>query len=257
MFYRVDYTMAVLLAGFLIGLLVGTATEKVAATPLARRYYVAIAILLVLRTSIFAYTMLVSSQGFLATVGGITGDLSSLLFGVLFGLAARRKDTRELLTNPFTLGALYMALAFTFALAGVGKAFSMAPMTDFFTQSGYSVTFLKFIVIAEVFAGIGLLLPWAVVPALIGLTVDMFGAVLTHIHNGDPLNDSTGAIGALIRLFAVGVLWALSRRTGASSPTVRRSILSVAAVGACCLLIAIGGSAALHHLGSAATHLSK
>ena len=256
MFYRVDYTMAVLLAGFLIGLLVGTATEKVAATTLARRYYVAIAILLVLRTSIFGYTILISSQSVLTPVGGILGDLSSLLFGVLFGMAARRKDTRELLTAPSILGALCMALAFTFAIAGVGKAFSMAPMTDFFTQSGYSVTFLKFIVIAEVFAGIGLLLPWAVVPALIGLTVDMFGAVLTHIHNGDPLNDSTGAIGALVRLFAVGVLWTLSRRTGASSPSVRRSILSVATVGAGCLLIAIGGSAALHHLGSA-THLSK
>ena len=257
MFYRVDYTIAVLLAGFLIGLLVGTATEKVAATPLARRYYVAIAILLVLRTSIFAYTMLISPQGFLTTVGGITGDLSSLLFGVLFGLAARRKDTRELLTDASILGALCMALAFTFALAGVGKSFSMVPMTDFFTQSGYSVTFLKFIVIAEVFAGIGLLLPWAVVPALIGLTVDMFGAVLTHIHNGDPLNDSTGAIGALIRLFAVGVLWTLSRRTGASSPTVRRSVLGVATVGVVCLLIAIGGSAAMRHLGTAATPLSK
>ncbi len=256
MFYRVDYTMAVLLAGFLIGLLVGTATEKVAATTLARRYYVAIAILLVLRTSIFGYAILISSQSVLTPVGGILGDLSSLLFGVLFGLAARRKDTRELLTDPSILGALCMALAFTFAIAGVGKAFSMAPMTDFFTQSGYSVTFLKFIVIAEVFAGIGLLLPWAVVPALIGLTVDMFGAVLTHIHNGDPLNDSTGAIGALVRLFAVGVLWTLSRQTGASSPSVRRSILSVATVGAGCLLIAIGGSAALHHLGSA-THLSK
>ncbi|HEY1744049.1 MAG TPA: DoxX family protein [Granulicella sp.] len=257
MFYRVDYTMAVLLAGFLIGLLVGTATEKVAATPLARRYYAAIAILLVLRTSIFAYTMLISPQSVLTTVGGITGDLSGLLFGVLFGLAVRRKDTRELLIDPSIFGALCMALAFTFALTGVGKAFSMAPMTDFFTQSGYSVTFLKFIVIAEVFAGIGLLLPWAVVPALIGLTVDMFGAVLTHIHNGDPLNDSTGAIGALIRLFAVGVLWALSRRTGSSSPSVRRSILSVATVGAVCLLIAIGGSAAMRHLGAAATHLSK
>jgi len=257
MFYRVDYTMAVLLAGFLIGLLVGTATEKVAATTLARRYYVAIAVLLVLRTCIFAYTMLISPQSVLATVGGILGDLSSLLFGVLFGLAARRKDTRELLTDPSILGALCMALAFTFAIAGVGKAFSMAPMTDFFTQSGYSVTFLKFIVIAEVFAGIGLLLPWAVVPALIGLTVDMFGAVLTHIHNGDPLNDSTGAIGALVRLFAVGVLWTLSRRRGESSLAVRNSVMGVATVGVVCLLIAIGGSATMRHLGTAATHLSK
>ncbi len=52
-------------------------------------------------------------------------------------------------------------------------------MTEFFTQSGYSVTFLRFIVIAEIFGGIGLLLPWAFIPALAGLTIDMFGAVLT------------------------------------------------------------------------------
>lgn len=257
MFYRVDYTMAVLLGGFLLGVLLGRKTEPIAAASLARRYYCIVAILLVLRTGIFAYTMLVSPQGFMSTVGGLAGDLLGLLFGVLFGLAVRRKDTRELLTDPSILGALCMALAFTFALAGVGKAFSMAPMTDFFTQSGYSVTFLKFIVIAEIFAGIGLLLPWAVVPALIGLTVDMFGAVLTHIHNGDPLNDSTGAIGALIRLFAIGVLWALSGRKGSSSPTVPNSVLSVAAVGMVCLLIAIGGGAAMRHLGATAMPLSK
>lgn len=257
MFYRVDYTMALLLGGFLLGMLFGRKTETIAAASLARRYYVIVATLLVLRTGIFAYTMVVGPQRFMSTMGGLAGDLLGFLFGALFGLAARRKDTREFLTDPSILGALCMALAFTFALAGVGKAFSMAPMTDFFNQSGYSVTFLKFIVLAEIFAGIGLLLPWAVVPALVGLTVDMFGAVLTHIHNGDPLNDSTGAIGMLIRLFAIGVLWVLSRRRGASSPTVRNSVLSVATVGVVCLLVAIGGSAAMRHLGTAATHLSK
>ena len=256
MFYRVDYTLAVLLVGFLIGMLFGKATENIAVSSLARRYYVVIAALLVLRTFIFAYTMLMAPQGLLTTVGGIIGDLSGLLFGVLFGLAARRKDTSELLTSPSIFGALCMGLAFSFALAGIGKAFSMAPMTEFFTQSGYSVTFLKFIVIAETLAGIGLLLPWAVLPTLIGLTIDMFGAVLTHIHNGDPLNDSTGAIGALIRLFAIGVLWALSRRNGTSSPTVRNSILSVSAVVVVCLLSAIGGSMVMRHLGAAVTHLS-
>ena len=257
MFYRVDYTMALLLGGFLIGLLFGRSTESITASSLGRRYYVTIATLLVLRTGLFICTMLMSPPSFLTAIGSIVGDISGLLFGVLFGLAARRKDARELLTSPSILGTLCMALAFSFVLAGIGKAFAMAPMTDFFTQSGYSVTFLKFIVIAETLAGIGLLLPWAVVPTLIGLTIDMFGAVLTHIHNGDPLNDSTGAIGALIRLFAIGVLWTLSRQRGASSPAVRNSILSTTTVAVVCLLIAIGGSAAMRHLGMAATHLSK
>ena len=257
MFYRVDYTLAVLLAGFLIGLLFSRTTENIATSSLARRYYVAVAALLVLRTGLFACTMLMNPHSFLTTMSGIAGDLLGLLFGVLLGLAARRKDARELLTSPSILGALCMALAFSFALAGIGKAFAMAPMTDFFTQSGYSVTFLKFIMIAEILAGIGLLLPWAVVPTLIGLTIDMFGAVLTHIHNGDPLNDSTGAIGALIRLFAIGVLWTLSRQRGTTLTAVRNSILSVTTVAVVCLLIAIGGSAAMRHLGTAATHLSK
>jgi hypothetical protein len=70
---------------------------------------------------------------------------------------------------------------------------------------------------AEIFGAIGLLLPWSLVPALIGLTVDMFGAVLTHIHNGDALNGSTGAIGLLIRLIAVGVLWTLRPATERAS----------------------------------------
>jgi uncharacterized membrane protein YphA (DoxX/SURF4 family) len=139
-------------------------------------------------------------------------------------------------------------LAFTFALAGIGKAFSFVPMTEFFVQSGYSVAFLKFIVIAEIFGGIGLLLPWAVLPALIGLAVDMFGAVLTHIHNGDPLNDSTGAIGMLIRLMAVGVLFALRQRNGGAQPTVRSSVLRITAATITCLLIAVGGSVAARHL---------
>jgi uncharacterized membrane protein YphA (DoxX/SURF4 family) len=150
--------------------------------------------------------------------------------------------------DPSVLGVLCMALAFTFGVAGIGKVFSMAPMADFFAQSGYSVTFLKFIVISEIFGAIGLLLPWAVVPALIGLTVDMFGAVLTHIHNGDPLDDSTGAIGLLIRLIAVGVLWMLRPRPRAPLTTLRNALLAVAAVVTACLLIAVGGSVAVRHL---------
>jgi len=35
-----------------------------------------------------------------------------------------------------------------------------------------------------------------------GLTIDMVGAVYAHIRNGDPLNDSTGAIAALLAVSA-------------------------------------------------------
>jgi uncharacterized membrane protein YphA (DoxX/SURF4 family) len=247
MFYRVDYAAAVLLAGFLAGLLFSRKAEAIPRARLARGYYGLVASLLVLRTALFACTMLASQQALWSKAGGVTGDLVSLLFGALFGLALRRKDGREFLLHPDILATLCMTLAFTFATAGLGKAFSMTPMTEFFTQSGYSIPFLKFIIIAEVFGGIGLLLPWAFLPALLGLTIDMFGAVLTHLHNGDPLNDSTGAIGMLIRLAAVGVLWMMRPREEGTSRDLRSSLVRVGAIGGVCLLIAVGGGVAMRH----------
>ncbi|QEE30206.1 DoxX family protein [Terriglobus albidus] len=252
MFYRVDYMLAVLFVGFLVGVLLSKAFERVAPYRLAQGYYVAVAALLVLRTGLFACTILMSQQSVWAKMSGGVGDLINLIFGALFGVAVRRKDARELLTTPLLLRALCMGLAFTFATNGAAKAFSMTSMTEFFTQSGYSVSFLKFIMIAEIFGALGLLLPWAVLPSLLGLAVDMFGAVLTHIHNGDPLNDSTGAIGMLIRLAIVGVLWALNRRTQALPHSIRNSILSVGAVALACLLIALGGGAVVRHVSAAA-----
>ena len=250
MFYRVDYILAILLVGFLAGVLSSKAFEKVVPSRLGQGYYVFVAILLVLRTGAVTCAMFMSHQGFWSTAGGMIGDLIGLLFGALFGLAARRKDARTLLTTPSILRALCMGLAFTFALSGIGKAFSMTPMTEFFTQSGYSASFLKFIILAETFGAIGLLLPWAILPSLLGLSVDMFGAVVTHIHNGDPLNDSTGAIGMLIRLAVIGVLWDLSRR---SSKSTRNSILCVGAVALFCLVAAVGGSSAVRHVSAPAT----
>jgi uncharacterized membrane protein YphA (DoxX/SURF4 family) len=142
-----------------------------------------------------------------------------------------------------------VTLAFSFALAGIGKAFAMAPMTEFFSQSGYSVTFLKFIIIAEVLGAIGVLIPWTVMPALAGLAVDMFGALLTHVHNGDPINDSTGAIGSLISIVLLGGLFALRRKDGFRLPTIRGAFIRTAAVTLVCLFIAMIGSAALRHNG--------
>jgi uncharacterized membrane protein YphA (DoxX/SURF4 family) len=248
MFYRVDYVLAVMFAGFFVGALFSRPSANGPPSRLGRGYYVAVVCLLVLRTGAFVGTMLVSHAAAWNTASGLIGDLLGFLFGALFGLAIRRNDSREIITSSPVFGALCITLAFTFALAGIGKAFSFAPMTEFFAQSGYSVAFLKFIVIAEIFGGIGLLLPWAILPALIGLTTDMFGAVLTHIHNGDPINDSTGAIGMLIRLAAVGILLVLRQRNGGVLPTVRSSVLRATAVTIICLLIAIGGSVAVRHL---------
>jgi hypothetical protein len=74
----------------------------------------------------------------------------------------------------------------------------------------------------------------------------MWGAVVTHVHNGDPLNDSTGAINMLIRLTAIGLLVALSPAKQGTSSRLRWRIASVGAVMLACL--AVVGSFAMNRL---------
>lgn len=246
MFYRVDYVISLILLGFLIGLLCGKRTETRAASGIAIAFYVTIAFLLVLAFLANAVLMLHGPDRVWTLTAGVAGSISNVVYGALFGVAARRQQPRDLLAQPSVLAALRMAAAFTFALAGIGKAFSMSYMTGFFTQSGYSVGFLKFIMLAEVLGGVGLLIPWAFLPSLMGLTIDMFGAVFTHIHNGDSLNDSTGAISMLIRLIAIGLIWALSS-AGKSPSSVRRRFVGVCVAVVVSVGIAMSGSIALHH----------
>lgn len=257
MFYQVDYLLALMVAGFLIGAMLSRLAGDVSTSRLARSYYALVAILLVLRVTTFAWTTLANRGGFAGTAGAVAGDMLTLLLGMAFGLAVKRRDARAFLTDRSLIGAFYVYLSFIFALAGIGKAFSMAPMTEFFTQSGYSAGFLRFIVIAELIGALGMLLPWARIPAWTGLTVDMFGAVLTHIHNRDPLNDSTGAIGMLLRLVAVAILWNLQQRDPAARPQVSKVVLRVGVATAICLSIAAGGGALLRHQGLAAIPAMK
>lgn len=242
MFYRVDYVFAVLGAGFLIGLLAGTWTLRFAASRLAQAYFNAVVALLALSSVSLTFRL---TLGHGPAWTGAIGDLSGILYGALFGIAVRRNDRRELLLDRSVLSALAISIAVTFASAGLGKAFSMTPMHAFFAQSGYPDAFLRFIIIAEVLGGLAMLIPCAVPAALAGLGVDMFGAILTHIHNGDPLNDSTGAIAMLLRLGVFSVLWERSRPAAATS--LRGPLLRVAAAALICLLIAGAGGLLLRH----------
>ena len=247
MIYRVDYLLALIFAGLVFGAAFGRLAMKIQPSRLARIYFCTVVALLALRAAAFAAGMLLSSGTFWSTVSSATGDAGNFLFGALFGLAAFRQDRREFLLNTKVYSALCLSVALNFAIAGLGKAFSIEAMVPFFAQSGYSTSFLKFIVIAEVFGGMGLLIPWAMLPSLIGLSIDMFGAVATHIHNGDPIHDSTGAIGMLIRLSTLAVLWAM-RRPARVKASMRASLLGVALGAVACAIVAVSGSALMRHI---------
>lgn len=253
MFYRVDYVVAVMLAGLAFGLLVNQATSNIKPSRLARFYFVIVAILVVLRVVVFACSVVLPGAKVWSIAGNAMGDTSNFLVGFLFGIALLRVDRREILCDPAVYSILCISAGVGFVMTGYAKALYMQGMVQFFTQSGYSVTFLKFIMTAEVLGGAALLIPVTVLPALAGLSIDMFGAVYTHIHNGDPLNDSTGAIATLIRFAVIAALWAWRSRSSDEPGSVRRRLVGVAAVAACCAVVAVGGSAIVRARSASAT----
>lgn len=253
MFYRVDYLLAVMLAGLLAGAIVAPLLSRVRPARIARIYFVAAAILVALSLALFAIYVLGANGTFWNNIRGATGDGNSFLLGALFGVALRRSDTREILGDPAVYSILCISSGCAFIFAGYAKALYTSGMLGFFTQSGYSPAFLKFIMTAEILGGIGLLIPWTVLPAVAGLSIDMFGAIWTHVHNGDPLNDSTGAIGQLIRLAVIVGLWAWQRHSAEARGAIRRRSAVALAGAVLCAAIAIGGSVAMRHMAGPVT----
>jgi uncharacterized membrane protein YphA (DoxX/SURF4 family) len=236
-----------MLTGFLLGLALSRTLKQIASARLAQWYYSAIVVLLAIGYTATIATLLLANRNVLTILGMATSITSTLLFGAVWGIPVLRERPRELLSQSLLFDAIRMTVAFTFALAGIGKAFNMMFMTTFFTQSGYSVTFLKFIMIGEVLGAVALLLPWSFLPMLAAFTTDMFGAIVTHIQNHDPVNDSAGAIAMLIRLAAIAALWTLHADATRARFRWRRSLATITAAGAACATIAIVGSVALRH----------
>ena len=211
MFYRVDYYVALLIVGTLVTALTARRLVGLAPPRLARGYLRLTAALVAIRVVLFVVTWGLGVQG-LQTVNGVVGDLGFALLGVIYGAAIierARGGFADFLHAPETRFALCLSTAAGFALAGIGKTFSLDNMLAFFADSGYSKNFLFFIIAIEVLGAMALLLPWRwiVVAALAGLTVDMVGAIATHVHNGDPLDDSTGAIASLLRFAPLALLY--------------------------------------------------
>jgi len=114
-----------------------------------------------------------------------------------------------------SLWAVAVSIGFSFIIESCWKAGHFGKMVTFFTASGYSVWFLYFIMIVEALGGLGLLLhfklktgPWAAT----GLILIMLGAVYTHWHNGDPFSDSYAAVGQLISLSIILLLYYLEKQ---------------------------------------------
>jgi uncharacterized membrane protein YphA (DoxX/SURF4 family) len=247
MFYRVDYVLAVLLGGFLIGMVLKPVAAKLAPHKIARTYLFLIAAILLIRAIVFICSLVTTSMPVWNSIGSAISDITNFLLGILFGVSVQRTDRRELLCDPDVFTALCLAVGIGYVIAGYTKAFYMQGMADFFTQSGYSIAFLKFIMTIEVLGGAALLIPWTVLPALAGLSIDMFGAIWTHVHNGDPLNDSTGAIASLIRIAVIASLWAWRPRAQDAPFSARRRLAGVAAAAVFCFAFAVAGSRAMRH----------
>jgi len=244
--YRVDYTLGVTLAGFLAGMFLGRRL-KMTAPAIGDAYFRVVLVLLVPILILNMLTLTLGPQRSWTIAATVIGTGANFIFGAVFGTASGGPHGVTLLQQPRVLAAIRITTAFTFVLAAVGKAFSMPYMTGFFKQSGYPVTFLMFIIVAEAFAGVAILVDWFFLIALAGLMIDMFGAIVTHVHNGDPLDDSTGAINMLLRLFAMGCLWQLSNRSSDKvNWRLRFSILGCAC--SLCLVAAVVGSIFIRHL---------
>lgn len=254
MFYTVGYVLIVLSAGATLGALLASPASRFGAAQLARTYYALIAVRVVLGSTFFICSYVAPVAGPWSSLNKVLGDATNFLLGALFGLAARRSKPLDVLLERDVYSALCLSAAYGILIAGVGKAFSRQAMADFFAQSGYPIAFLNFTMVAEILGGAALLIPWAVLPATLGITIDMLGAVFTHVHNGDPLNDSTGAIAMLIRLTAIVVVWILRPRASNASRSVRGRFIGAVVCAVFSIVAAAAGSRAMRRPSPSRTH---
>ena len=129
----VPYLILVLLGGLITGAVLAPLVRSVSDPKLAGGYYRLTALLLSVSLGTNVVLMLGHPATLLTTVARIAGTLLGLCFAGIFGMAIRMKDSRHLLEQPAILAAIRMTVALTFATAGIGKAFNMPFMTQFFT----------------------------------------------------------------------------------------------------------------------------
>ena len=151
--------------------------------------------------------------GWLVTGTGIS-SVALKLTNAIGDFRARltSEAVRSFASSTYLLKALCLSASFFLFAAEIGKSAHDAEMRQFFWQSGYPIWFMYFLSSAETLGAIGLLVAKTRVPAAVGLTVIMLGAIYTHYHNGDPFSDSLDAAHLLILLACIVSMSLLQRR---------------------------------------------
>jgi DoxX-like family len=142
----------------------------------------------------------------------VLGYCLGYLLAGLFSKAAQGDKGSSYTYSLYLVRGLSIQVGIIFIVSTIGKFQSMEYMRQFFHTSGYSNSFLYFIMTAE--CGFGLLLLFNLnfylkLAAIIMLFSIMVGAVVTHARNGDPLSDSGNAIllGVTILIMAAIYGW--------------------------------------------------
>jgi uncharacterized membrane protein YphA (DoxX/SURF4 family) len=123
-----------------------------------------------------------------------------------------RDATRSFVTSPDLLNGVCVSVSLSFVCTEVGKLAHDADMRQFFLQSGYSVWFLYFTMVAETCGAIGLLFRKTLLTAAFGLMIIMAGAISTHLHNRDPFSDSLEALHLLTLLMCIVLIRSFGKR---------------------------------------------
>ena len=233
MLCRVDYVLALVLAGAIATMLAARRVAAADAHRVAHGYLVVSAVVVALRVALFVVRYPLEVHWPPDLIWQALGDLGPVLVGVVYGLTVlewRRGGFAAVLRSPEVRFALCLSTGLGFVMTAMGSVFYIDAMRAFFAQSGYSATFLHFIIAIEITGGIALVMPWRWLnlAAAAGLAIDMFGAIYTHAHNGDPLDDSAAAIGMQLRLAPLAVLTVGPRWRGVGVGAFACAALAVA-----------------------------
>jgi hypothetical protein len=183
--------------------------------------YISLAVLLSINlwTLYFAGNKNATVTNILLFIMNRGGILEHLVLGYLTGNIAINNRISKIIRS--TLWGISILTGSMFIGATIGKLQHLTEMTSFFTTSGYAIWFLYFIMTAETLGGLGILLHFNLKTgplATAGLIIIMLGAVYTHWHNNDPFSDSYAAVGQLINLTLMLILYYFEKQANRKLP---------------------------------------